>query len=429
MDFINTQDTEQSIIGAILLDGEDALIKAMEHINAGDFTTPEYRDIFTAACELSDDGTGIDYLTISARLEKQGKAIDKAVLLAAMEAVPTTVRLPDYCLMLKKQARRRRLYELSLRIGEDLMTGRDSDEIADAVLSELEAEKNTESEAAAEYNADLIAITKRLSSNEKSAVSTGFKMLDEAFDGGFEKGGLYILAARPGVGKTTVALAIAQNVAARGVPVLYINMEMGADQIGARRLARDSLVSYSQILNAELNDEQRGRVVDAITRLKKSRFRLITGRPTTAQIRAQLRRMKEKPGLLVIDYIGLISRQEGDKRARYDVISDFSGALKDIAVQFGIPVLCLAQLNREAAKGAPEVFHLRDSGTLEQDADGVILLSQTETEGTRDKLGEFRGLLFDIAKNRHGKCGRVSAEMYPATGLIRPFTHSAAASR
>lgn len=429
MDFINTQDTERAIIGSILLDGEDGLIKAAEHINAGDFTTPEYRDIFTAACELSDDGTGIDYLTISARLEKQGKAIDKAVLLAAMEAVPTTVRLPDYCLMLKKQTRRRRLYELSLRIGEDLMTGRDSDEIADAVLSELEAEKNTESEAAAEYNADLIAITKRLSSNEKSAVSTGFKMLDEAFDGGFEKGGLYILAARPGVGKTTVALAIAQNVAARGVPVLYINMEMGADQIGARRVARDSLVSYSQILNAELNDEQRGRVVDAITRLKKSRFRLITGRPTTAQIRAQLRRMKEKPGLLVIDYIGLISRQEGDKRARYDVISDFSGALKDIAVQFGIPVLCLAQLNREAAKGAPEVFHLRDSGTLEQDADGVILLSQTETEGTRDKLGEFHGLLFDIAKNRHGKCGRVNAEMYPATGLIRPFTHSAAASR
>ncbi|MBQ3378389.1 MAG: AAA family ATPase [Synergistes sp.] len=415
----DAQDIEQAIIGAILLDGEGALIKASETICAEDFMTPEYRDMFEAAYALSDEGANIDHLTVMALLEKKGKPIDKKICMAAMEAVPTTAGLYDYCLMLKEKNAQRRLYELSLQINEDLMTGKDSGEVTDAVLSELEAAKGKDTDAReAAYNSDLIALTKRLSSNEKVIVATGFKMLDKALGGGLVKGGLYILAARPAVGKTTVALAIAQNAAARGVPVLYFNMEMGADQIAARRVSRDAAVRYFKILNGDMDKEERARVVDAITRLNKSRFKLITGRPTTAQISAQIRRMKDKPELVVIDYIGLLSRQTGDTRSRYDVMSDFSAELKQIAVKFNIPIICLAQLNREAAKGAPEAFHLRDSGAMEQDADGVILLSNTETEGTGGKLGDYKGLLFKVAKNRHGKCGEIRMKMFPATGII-----------
>ncbi|MBQ3379700.1 MAG: AAA family ATPase [Clostridia bacterium] len=420
MNVLNAQDIEQAIIGAILIDGEKGIITAAETINADDFSTPEYRDIYEAASELFDEGALIDPFTVTALLEKKGKPIDKRVWMNAMEAVPSTAGLYDYCLMLKEKNAQRRLYELSLQISEDLMTGKDSGEVADAILSELEAakEKDTYAREAA-YNSDLITLTQRLSSNEKVTVPTGLKMLDKALGDGFVKGGLYVLAARPAVGKTTVALTIAQNVAARGVPVLYVNMEMGADQIAARRVSREAHVQYFKILNGDMSEDEQSAVIDAIHRLKGSRFRLITGRPTTAQIRAQLRRMKEKAGLLVIDYIGLISRQSGDKRTRYDVMSDFSAELKQTAIKFNIPVLCLAQLNREAAKGEPEVFHLRDSGTIEQDADGVILLSQTETEGTRDKLGDFKCLKMNIAKNRHGRCGGVYADMYPATGVIK----------
>ncbi len=121
-----------------------------------------------------------------------------------------------------------------------------------------------------------IALTQRLSGGENVTVATGFKPLDITLGGGFVKGGLYILAARPGVGKTTAALAIAQNAASRGITVMYVNMEMGADQIAARRVSRDAAVPYTKILNGVMSDEEQSRAVDAITRLNKSRFRLIT---------------------------------------------------------------------------------------------------------------------------------------------------------
>ncbi|MBR2743565.1 MAG: AAA family ATPase [Clostridia bacterium] len=414
----DAQDIEQAIIGAILLGDEDALITAAGLIAAEDFTTSEYRDAFEAACALSDEGANIDHLTVMALLEKNGKAADKAVWLAAMEAVGSVAALPDYCAGLREKAARNRLNELALRVHEDIATGRDVDEITEDVLNALEAAKEKGAKANdVFYNSDLIALARSLAEGGQVRVPTGFAPLDRILGGGFVEGGLYILAGRPGKGKTTVALSVAQNVATRGKTVMYVNMEMTAEQIAARRVAREAVVTYTKVLNGEMNDEERRRVTEAISRLKTSRFRSISGRATTAQISAQIRRMKDKPEFVVIDYIGLLSRQAGDTRSRYDVISDFSRELKQMALKFGVPVLCLAQLNREAAKGAPEVFHLRDSGNLEQDADGVILLSETETEGT-NKLGEFKGISFNVAKHRHGKCGDVFMKMFPATGII-----------
>ena len=237
------------------------------------------------------------------------------------------------------------------------------------------------------------------------------------------RSGLYVLAARPGMGKTTLALQIADSIAKTTGPVLFVSLEMAVEQIQGKRIARLTGIPSDEILLGDENSLDYDRIVSASNVLKDLPV-YISRRPaaTVAQIRHMA---KSIPGVqcVAVDYLGKIT--PADKRAsRYEAVTDISGQLKTLAVELGVPVLALAQLNREntgRSDKRPQLSDLRDSGAIEQDADGVIMLHRSdyyELDETPMGAGESVELEIIVRKNRHGRIGSCSAGFFPATGKI-----------
>ena len=241
----------------------------------------------------------------------------------------------------------------------------------------------------------------------KGAVPTGFAPLDAILGGGMLRSGLYVLAARPGMGKTTVALQIADSVAANVGPVLFVSLEMSLEQIEGKRIARVSGIPSNEILLGDGKNLDYGKIRSAAEKLKK--IPLYISRRPAATV-AQIRRMaKQIDGVqcVVVDYLGKID--PGNSRTgRYETVTAISKDLKTLAVELDIPVLALCQLNREDTgrnDKRPQLSDLRDSGAIEQDADGVLMLHRTdyyEVSETPLKPWESVELEILLRKHRHG---------------------------
>lgn len=254
---------------------------------------------------------------------------------------------------------------------------------------------------------------------DRSRVIETFSDIDRILGGGLMPSGFYVLAARPGYGKTALALQIADNAAEKGNAALFVTLEMDACQIHARRMARRTgIPACRMLIERNLNEEEMRAVVGAGQRTEKLPFYL-NGRErcTVSDIRGMARRVKDLK-LIVIDYLGLI-KSEKRFNSRYEEITEISGALKTLARQLKVPVLCLAQLNRASElrnDKTPCMADLRDSGAIEQDADAVILLHRKEGTETAEKNPRRRKIGIEIAKNRHAGTGGVVMWMDLPTG-------------
>lgn len=403
--------SENYLCGAGLLDGKTAK-ELTGMLEPDDFSMEINRDIFEAFCKLDADGQEID----AAKVANFG--INREYLFELMQVTPVRTDIASHVAVVKKAAMRRALRGIVSQADADILAGDDPAEIADRMLSAIQdAQKGKTAEI---MTGEEIALEfwNRLDGGGFS-VQTGMTDLDRVLGGGMLNSGLYVLAARPGCGKTALALQIADNVAKEGA-VLFVSLEMDSVQLTARRVSRICRVPATKMLLG-------GATSDEIAQAARAGRRLVnvplytnkTLRCAVGDIRAMSRQVDDLR-LVVIDYLGLIKLNMRLK-SRYEQVTEISGELKILARTLGVPVLCLAQLNRASEMRGdkkPILADLRDSGAIEQDADAVIFLHRPDMYDD-DEKSDWVQVDVDIAKNRHAGTGNVKMMMHLSSGEFR----------
>jgi replicative DNA helicase len=412
-------DAEQSTLGGMLL-SQEAVAEVFEMVSGSDFYAPKHELIFNAILNLFGKGEPTDVIAVSDELNKQGnlvKAGGADYLHSLTSYVPTAANASYYAQIVAEKAILRRLIEAGTRIAQ---SGYESQGEVTDLVNQAQAEVyKVVSQASKEDYVGLsdsieAAIheieTAQKRGGELTGIPTGFTDLD-ALTHGLHPGQLVIVAARPAVGKSTFALDIARAAAIKhNKATIFFSLEMGRAEIAMRMLAAESSIYLQSMRKGNLSEADwtrlaaiRGKINDAPLYIDDS------PNMSLVEIRAKCRRLAQQVDLkmVVIDYIQLMS--SGKKvESRQQEVSEFSRALKLLAKELGIPVVALSQLNRQTEQSKdkrPEISHLRESGSLEQDADVVVLLHREGIyEKDHPRAGEADLIL---AKQRNGPTGTV----------------------
>lgn len=412
--------SEQSVCGAILLDAQ-CLPVVTSILTAGDFVIEADRAIYEAAVELARCGDPVDPVTIVNR--SHGK-VSREYAMQLMQLTPTAANVEAHAELTRKESMRRALYALGTSTSERAAGMDEPRELIGDIQRKLERieAQDTARELATTSEA-VMAFYDRLAALEAGGggfVRTGYRQLDELLGGGLLNSGLYLLAARPGMGKTTVALNILDNI---NGPALFVSLEMDMEQITAKRLSRLCGIPSDRLMTNQLSAEEYGMMAEASKRLSTSQVH-VNRKPfaTVADIETMARKVKDIR-CVIVDYFGLI-RPPRKLQKRYDEMTEVSAGLKALARSLKVPVLCLAQLNREnmgRSNKRPQLSDLRDTGALEQDADGVMFLHREdyyEPKQEGDDADQPSMMEIILEKNRHGRTGICGAAFYLSTSKV-----------
>lgn len=404
---------EQYLCGAILISGE-SVIKAIRGIVTPDcFQLEAYRAIFTAALSLTESDSPVDPVSIAATAKRQGVELSNKLLLELMEIVPTAANCVDYAHRVAEDARTRAVKELAERIQSDTVSS------ADELLATLQRE--TDAIRGNSYQRGLLTpndtlhrfmdYVVRAGEKRDNFISTGFKGLDSILGGGFIRGGLYILGARPAVGKSTFAVNLADNISGN---TLFVSLEMTPEQITAKRVSRRVGLSSSRLLSGQLSDQAWEKVAMASSDISQRGLYLNSRYDLTVQQIALLAQAVPELRAVIVDYLGLI--QPATRSAStYENISQISRELKRMAISLNVPVICLCQLSRQVESRQnkrPMLSDLRDSGAIEQDADGVLFLYRDDYYSGGPADGQPSAVELSVAKNRHAQIGETSFNLW-----------------
>lgn len=410
-----------SLAGSILIDPR-CLDEVRRTITPEMFGDRRCRAIYEAACELSDEGATVDPVTIRSRASEWDDTFSRQ----AMEITLTAANVGAYCEALHTEFLRRELLAGIQERADALLAGHDP--LGEATelmtLTERIAEGSYDAGvvSAREAAAELLEDLDRVDEGYRAFVETGISDLDRILGGGLIREGLYILAARPGCGKTTLAAALAERMLERGRRVLFVSLEMSRKQLMARRVAADvGRVTAAQILRGELAEEERKSVGESLVRLSK-RPLFFNRRASVNVSEIQFLAKQNRADVVIIDYLGLMRHEAG--KSLYERVTGTSNQLKRMARGLETPVLCLAQLNREVEgrqNQEPRLSDLRDSGAIEQDADGVLLIHRPAAEDA-DEYGPTP-MEVTVAKNRHGRTGKIELNWYMRSGRILEVRH------
>ena len=402
--------SESLLIGAAITNPQTAR-RLLEELKPEDFTVEANREIFEAMQRIDNRGEDVD----PAKAANESGVV-RSYFYELMEIAPSgNADLEPHIAEVRKAALRRGIREVLSTADADIIANADPSEVIDGMTQQLaKLAEHAEGELISGENAAL-EFWDRLDSGAVS-VQTGFEDLDRILGGGMLNCGLYVLAARPGCGKTAISLQIADNVAKQG-GVLFISLEMDSVQLTARRVSRICKVPASKLLLGGATDDE----IVAASRAGHSLINVPlylnkTLRCGVGEIRTMARKVKNLR-LVVIDYLQLI-KPNMRLRSRYEQITEISGELKVLARTLGVPVLCLAQLNRGTETRAdkkPMLSDLRDSGAIEQDADCVILLHRPDMYD-EDEKAESVQVKVNVAKNRHAGTGEIDMMMHLASG-------------
>ena len=407
-------EAEQSVIGAILLDS-NALDRIEGLITEADFYRQDHRLIFAAARTLANAGKPVDAITVAEALEASGSlsrvgGLDSIGEMA--QNTPSTANIRRYAEIVRTHAMRRNLLALAVNIQAGCMAhGADVASIisqADAAMAQLLDTGTDEPTMLYEGMFDAIQdIDDRSTGRRPSGLLTGVIELD-TITGGLEPGQLVIVAARPSVGKTAIALNMADSVVTHGKSVAFFSLEMTRREIIQRLIALRTGVSVSDMRAGSLKPLQWDLISASQGKANGQRLHLIDRSSIgVAYVRATARKIKRQHGLdlIVVDYLGLM-RGEGQNRTQE--IGSLSRGLKGLAKELGVPIIALAQLNRATETRQdkrPMLSDLRDSGEIEQDADIVVMLHREEQH---NPAPEWRGLAdLLVRKNRNGPLGEI----------------------
>lgn len=417
-------EAERSVLGALMLD-KDAIINVANLIRQGDFYKDDHNMIFEAMIELYEKNEPIDVLSLSNRLEEKGQ-IEKiggsSYLTSLVNTVPSSANIVHYAKVVQKKSTLRKLI---VAASEILELGYKEDEDVEKVLDKAEQKLFQVSQKYLKQ--DFVPIRSILESafnridelhkgdHKLRGIPTGFSDLDNIL-AGFQKSDLVILAARPSIGKTTLALDFARQIAIKEkVSVGIFSLEMSSDQLVDRMLAAESGVDLWRLRTGRLKsgegDDDFQRIGEAMGVLSEAPIYIDdAGSANVMEMRTMARRLQSEHnvGVIIVDYLQLMEgRSGGDNRV--NEISEISRALKQLARELNIPVIALSQLSRAVESRSPQIpklSDLRESGSIEQDADVVMFLYREDRE--KPDTPNKNIVEVHIAKHRNGPIGKLS---------------------
>ena len=455
---------ERAVIGAIL--AEAGVLQRVIHIlQEGDFFDPRHRLLYNAALELWDRGEAIDPVTAAAELARKGwidEVGGQPYITSLVTELPTTVGAEHYARVVQRTSTYRDMLRAAGDIGElayraDPNVDASLHEAVEKLYSVRGAEQRREFSMLQDLLVDVLQEAADPAADASGPTRTGFGDLDRLLNGGIHGSDLLVLAARPAVGKSALALTVARNAAlGQGASVAMFSLEMSAEQVAARLVSAESGVENSRLRVGRHTDEQQAEISRAIGLLSRAEIYIDdTAGQTLAEIRAKSRNLHKRLldrqtrqdgnapeprglGLIIVDHIQLVhawSRTPVETN-RVAELSVISRTLKEIARELHVPVLAISQLSRAVERRKPPVpmlSDLRESGSIEQDADVVVFIyradmykhDEFEDEVIADPVegaagqGQVAQLL--IAKHRHGAIGAVDVRFVPQVARFEDF--------
>lgn len=427
----NNEIAEQSVIGSILVE-PGCLPEVEEYITEADFGNVLYRAVFTAAEAMWAELHTIDPVLIRSKLESEFDGTELTnTLTECIEYTPTAANAVEYAKIVRNCSRLRKIQRIGMEMAAS-MAGDDWVTLAADSITQLTDLQNgdTHTDLLGGENWSKVFLErehKTIKDPTMAYIRTGISSLDLALGGGMFRGGMYIVGARPGMGKTTLALNIAEEVATHGTKVLFVSLEMSDHQIMCKRISRETGIPYTSLMSGHMESKdisemdtvtpmlaQRPLMVNTKTGLTVSDINLLINKAAGCQF-------------CVVDYLGLV-RPTRPTNVRYEDYTNISGELKQLAKKLDIPIMVLSQLNRQNTgrqDKRPQLSDLRDTGAVEQDADAVILLHRAGyyKRDPGEAAPDQEEIELIVAKNRHGntgttklawsgECGRVAAYDY-----------------
>ena len=432
----HNDDAERAVIGATLID-ENAVSTAQQYLRPEDFYSPRHRKIYEAVLSLSSKGTRPDLLTLSGELEHSGK-LDEAggndYIASLTHAVPSSANTEFYARIVQDCSLRRGLIQIS---GETGAKAFDETREPKLILEETQQKlfyisdprrifryKKTENII---RNVVTYLIDVYHTKAEYTGLTSGFSDLDK-LTSGFQPAEFIVIGARPGIGKTAIGLNMAANISIRqGRPAAFFSLEMADQALMIRLISAEAGIDSQKLKTGFFAQSDMDRIYTAAEQIYEAPL-FIVDMPLMGlldiQAMARMLRIQEKVEIIFIDYIGLI-KSDNRFQNRYEFISEVSGALKGLARELGIPIVALSQLRREAeAKEKPNLSHIRESGSIEQDADVVMFLNrdrEMEKSVEEQEKNPSQEVQLIIAKNRNGPVGTVKLTYFRHFTKFVPF--------
>jgi replicative DNA helicase len=413
-------EAEEAVLGSLLIDS-DAIFQIAPVLQPDDFYRQKHAWIYDAILGLHERREPIDFLTVCDELERREKLDElggAAFITSLMNVVPTSIHAEHYAHIVERTATRRRLLEAAGQIAA--LAYQEADDV-DQVVDDAEQLLFGVSER--RISRELVPIKQVLSQyydrieyltrhrGELIGIPTGFADVDKLL-GGLQRSDLIILAARPSVGKTSLALSVAHNAAKKhGRRVAVFSLEMSDEQVVQRLISAETGIDSQRLRRGEIADDEWGRFMKATNDLSETHF-YIDDTPgiSALELRAKARRLHAEMGidLIVVDYLQLM---RGDFRSenRVQEISSISRALKALARELNVPVLAVSQLSRGVESRTdkrPILSDLRESGALEQDADVVVFIYRDEMYNENTERKSIADII--VAKHRNGPTGTVA---------------------
>jgi replicative DNA helicase len=417
---------EQSVLGGLLLDNS-AWDRAADLLSDSDFYRHEHQLIFAAIQQLVSASKPADVITVFEQLQMQGKAQDVGGLTylnALAQSVPSAANMRRYAEIVRERAVLRKLVTASDEIATNAFNpqGKSVSDILDEAEAKImkigeEGSRNKQGFFAMDgLVVSLLDRVQELADNgaeDVTGVRTGFIDLDK-MTAGLQKGDLIVLAARPSMGKTAFALNIGENVAVNeGLPVAVFSMEMGASQLALRMVGSIGRINQQNLRTGRLSDDEWGRLSETVEKLRHANV-FIDETPGLSpnELRARSRRLARQfggtLGLIIVDYLQLMSGSGGHEENRATVIGEISRGLKALAKELQCPVIALSQLNRSVETRPdkrPMMSDLRESGAIEQDADVIMFIYRDEYYNKESKIPGVAEII--IGKQRNGPVGNI----------------------
>lgn len=417
----NNKEAEKSVIGAMFMD-RDVISDVAYMLTKEDFYNPQYAALFESMVELYNEGHQVDVITVSERLRMKNlpeELCKPAFLAEIISAVPTSVMAPQHAKMVKDKSLLRQLIKLSEDTAKDCYLAQDKTE---AILEDAEqkifklVQTSTGSQDITTIDRIVINVINEIeeaarNKGKVTGLSTGFIDLDNMLTG-MHGGELLLVAARPAMGKTAFVLNIAHDIAVmHQIPCAIFSLEMSKEQLVSRMIAIDAMVDSKKMKLGDLSNDDWDKVTESIEAIASSPIYIDDNSSITiSELRSKCRKLKQNHNiqLIILDYLQLMSSSR-NVESRQQFIAEVSRALKNIARELNVPVIALSQLSRAVDSRPdhkPVLSDLRESGSIEQDADVVMFIYRDEYYNpettTKPQTAEII-----IAKQRSGETGSI----------------------
>ena len=420
-------EAEHAVLGSMLID-QNCIKDVMDKLQPGDFYLQQNRDIFETMYTMFSYSRPIDPVTVVGEMQKNGTFDENTTqnyIIQLMDITPTSANVMEYVALVRGKSLLRSVAtaagEITSMVREGSGDPEDVLEVAEQKIYAVRQGRSSQDMASiGTVLSGVLENIEQLSAEggRLPGISSGFSAIDAKLSG-LNKSDLILLAARPGMGKTSLALNIALNVGKNsGKTVAMFSLEMSKEQLALRLLSSEALVESNRLLTGELRESDWMKVAEAAGVLSRADIRL-DDNPllTVSDMNAKCRRL-DNLGLVVIDYLQLMSSAGGSMKhsgeSRQQAVSDISRMLKIMAKELQVPVLCLSQLSRANEKRddkRPMLSDLRESGAIEQDADIVLFIFREDYYSPDSDKRNIAELI--VAKNRHGETGKVELKWMP----------------